>query len=46
MNLNFNNLLEALPTAGFGMLGVFIVITTIFLCVKLMGFFLKDKSEN
>lgn len=43
---NVANLMKALPTAGYGMLGVFIVITAIFLCVKLMGVVLKDKSDN
>lgn len=41
-----DNLMEALPTAIYGMLGVFIVITAIFLCVKLMGSIFKDKEEQ
>ncbi len=43
---NVNRLLEALPIAGIGMLGVFIVITAIFLTVKLLGVLFKDKEEN
>ena len=43
---NVDRLLEALPVAGIGMLGVFIVVTAIFLSVKLLGALFKDKEQN
>ena len=40
--LNVANLLKALPIAGYGMLGVFIVIFLIFLSVKLLSKLFKN----
>lgn len=44
--MNINGLLKALPIAGIGMLGVFVVIIAIFLSVKLLGVLFKDKEQN
>ena len=44
--LNIDTFMEALPIAGAGMLGVFIVITAIFLAVKILCRLLKDKEEK
>lgn len=44
--LNIDNFMEALPIAGTGMLGVFAVITAIFLSVKILCRLLKDKEEK
>ena len=41
---NVANLMKALPIAGYGMIGGFIVITAIFLCVKVMGSLFKEKN--
>ena len=45
MEINVNRFLEALPLAGIGMLGVFVVIVAIFICVKLLTL-IKGKDEN
>ncbi len=38
MNLNFENLInEALPAAGFGMIGIFAVTAVIILCIALVN---------
>ena len=42
MNINVNNLMQALPIAGKGMLGIFVVIAIIMASVFLLNFFSRS----
>ena len=45
MNINLNNLMQALPIAGKGMLGIFVVIGIIMLVVALLNFFSRPGNN-
>lgn len=46
MQFSIERLFEALPIAGAGMLGVFIVIAAILVVVKLLCRLFKEDKEN
>ena len=47
--LNINTFLESLPTSGLGLLGVFIVMAAIYVCIRILCRVLapnkKEKAE-
>ncbi len=45
ININTENLMNALPIAGQGMLGIFVVIAIIMLSVFLLNFFSKPANK-
>ncbi len=46
MGLNIAGFMETLPIMGFGMLGIFVVMIVIYLCIRLLGLLFPEKGEQ